>query len=397
MAVGPGTLRVSYRSIMLAVAGLGVTLLALRMAVAATRVLGWIAAAAIVAGLLDPVVARLARRVPRGLAVLAVTLVLLGTIGVTGYGVAASLVRQNRALQAAAPGYARQLESSPRFGDLARDAGFEDRTRKLVEAIPRRLQGGSAAEAIRATATRGVAFLATAILSLFFLLHGPRLAAAATAQIRDPRTRAEVTRVAGHAFTRAFGYARGSLAQAVVAGMVGYATARIAGVPGAAPLGLWVALWDLVPLVGVVFGGLPIVLIAGVISDARGLAAAAVFLALQAIETLVLQRRLERRTLRLGPFLTVVAGFAGLELYGLGGALVTVLAVTLLVAVLDELADALDEHVAQDEERDASVQADDPDATAPDATAPGSTTPAVVPPGLTSPVGSPHDARGAPA
>ena len=54
----------------------------------------------------------------------------------------------------------------------------------------------------------------------------------------------------------------------------------------------------------------------------------------------MLQRRTEKHTLKVGPFLTVAAGFAGLELYGLGGALLVVLIVVLVVAVADELAPA---------------------------------------------------------
>lgn len=44
--------------------------------------------------------------------------------------------------------------------------------------------------------------------------------------------------------------------------------------------------------------------------------------------------------MRVGPFLTAAGAFAGLELYGLGGALLSVLAIALVVAALDELAPA---------------------------------------------------------
>jgi hypothetical protein len=42
--------------------------------------------------------------------------------------------------------------------------------------------------------------------------------------------------------------------------------------------------------------------------------------------------------MRLGPFLTTLAGAAGLELYGLGGGLVLTLGLALVVAVLAEIA-----------------------------------------------------------
>jgi predicted PurR-regulated permease PerM len=73
-----------------------------------------------------------------------------------------------------------------------------------------------------------------------------------------------------------------------------------------------------------------------VIDPSRGLLLLAAFVAYQAIEAAFLQRRLERRTARLGPFLTTAGGFAGLELYGLTGALLAILALAVLTVALDE-------------------------------------------------------------
>ena len=62
------------------------------------------------------------------------------------------------------------------------------------------------------------------------------------------------------------------------------------------------------------------------------------FISFQIFEQLALQRPLERRTVRLGPFLTVVGGFAGLELYGIGGVLMVLMAASLAAALADEWA-----------------------------------------------------------
>ena len=71
----PARLRLSARSVVTAVALLGLTLVLLRLVAAAGRVLGWVLAAALLAGLLHPAVERLGRRLPRG-AALAVVAVL---------------------------------------------------------------------------------------------------------------------------------------------------------------------------------------------------------------------------------------------------------------------------------------------------------------------------------
>jgi predicted PurR-regulated permease PerM len=220
---------------------------------------------------------------------------------------------------------------------LARDFKLEERTRRFVKEVPVRLRGGTAAEALRAAGSRGVAFLATTVLTIFFLLHGPRIARSAVGQITDPARRARFRAVAIAVYRRGFGYATGTLAMAFAAGLFGYDMARLADVPGAAPLGIWIGLWDLVPSVGAFVGALPILALAGVVSGAKAAWLAAGFLVYQAVENRFVQRRVEKATVRIGPFLTLVGGLVGLELSGVAGALLTVLAIALAVVAAEEV------------------------------------------------------------
>ncbi|MDP9387524.1 MAG: AI-2E family transporter, partial [Actinomycetota bacterium] len=332
-------LRLTPRSAVAAVALLGLTLAVLALLSASRRVLGWVAAAAAIAGLAWPAVARLGRHVPRGVAVAVVVLAGVGVAGVTTWRVVEGIGDETKRLRRAAPAAVRRIEQRDgRLAELAREARLAQRTRRFVEEVPERLRGGTPAEALRAAATRGVAYLATGVLSVFFLLHGPRLAASAADQVRDPRRRALLERAAAAAFARGFGYARGTVAMALAAGLFAYAVASVAHVPGAAPLGLWVALWDAVPYFGALVGAAPVVVLGGAQNPAQGLVLAAAFVGYELVETFVAQRRLERRTVHVGPFLTTAGGFAGLELYGLGGALFAILALALAMAALDELA-----------------------------------------------------------
>ena len=330
-------LRFTPRSLILAVAMLGATLAALRLVAASTRVIGWLLAAAAIASLLHPLVAGLSRWLPRGLAVVIVVVVTLGAVGVVTYSLVDTVVRETRKLQDAAPDAARKLERSARYGDLARDFKLVQRTEDFVDEVPARLRGGTPAEALRSAATRGVAFLATGVLSLFFLIHGPRLARNGVNQVTDPMRHARVERVASGAYQRMVRYASGTFLMALAAGLLGYLVAALADVRGAAALGLWVGLWDVVPLVGAFIGALPIILLALVFSWQRAVVVALIFVAYQVFESLVLQRKVERDSLHLGPFLTVAAGLIGIELYGLGGGLLALLLVCLAVGVADEV------------------------------------------------------------
>lgn len=333
-------LRLTPRSAVRAVAMLGVTLALLRVLAASQRVIGWMLVAAAAAGLLHPLVARLERRLPHGLAVAVVFVGAVACLGIVAYGTVDGVVREMRNLQDVAPDHATRLERDGPFADLAHDAHLGDRVERLVDDVPERLRGGTPAEALRAAATRTVAFLATGVLTLFLLLHGRRLAEAGLQQVHDEKRRARIARLVPAVFHRGFGYASGAIAMSALAGLAAYGLASMADVPGAAPLALWVALWDLVPLVGMLIGAFPIVLLAAAASPSRALWLAVAFVAYEVAESLLLQRWVERRTVRVGPFLTVGAGVTGLELYGVGGALMLLLAVTLAVAAVEELAPA---------------------------------------------------------
>ncbi len=329
--------RLTLRSASLLVAGLASTLLVLRIAESSQRVIAWVLSAAAVAVLVHPVIALVDRVMPRGVAVLLVAGVMLAIVGLTGRAMVDDVSRETRRLQEAAPRRAAELEESGRFSDLARELELRDRVERLVDAIPDRLRGGTTADAIRSAANRGLAFVAATILAIFFVLYGPRIIDGGIAQLRDPIRRSRADAVVRRASGRAFGYARGMLAEALVEGVLAWMIAGLAGVPGPAALGVWVGLWSVVPVVGVLVGALPVVVFAAAASPARAVVVALAFVAIGVVEWQVVKPRLERATVQLGGFLTVAGAFGGLELYGLSGALLGVLGAALAVAVVQEM------------------------------------------------------------
>lgn len=344
-------LRISPRSAVLSVAIFGATLALLAVIAAAQRVIGWILVAGTLAGLLHPLVALLARRMPRALATALVMLTLVGAAGAIGYGLVDDVARETRRLQEAGPERAAEIERSDRFGDIARDMRLAERTDRFLKELPARLRGGTTAEALQAAATRSVAFLATGVLTIFFLQHGPRLARGARNQVRDRGQRERLEALAVVVYHRAFSYATSSLAMSMAAGLAAYLAARMAEVPGPAALGVWVGLWDLVPLAGAFVGALPIVLLAAATSGDRALVLVVVFVAYQVIENLLVQRSVERSTVRVGPFVTIAAGLVGLELSGVAGALLAVLAATIALTTVDQLSEPALKEPAEAAER----------------------------------------------
>jgi predicted PurR-regulated permease PerM len=335
----------------MSVAIFGATLALLAVVAAAQRVIGWILVAGTLAGLLHPVVSLLARRMPRAAATAIVMVTLVGGAGAIGYGLVDDVVNQTRRLQEAGPERAADLERSERFGDIARDIKLAERTDRFLQELPARLRGGTTAEALQAAATRGVAFLATGVLTIFFLQHGPRLARGARNQVHDPGRRERLETLAVAVYHRAFAYATSSLGMSLAAGLAAYLAARLADVPGPAALGVWVGLWDLVPLAGAVIGAVPIVVLAAATSGERAVVLIVAFVIYQVIENVFVQRSVQASTVRVGPFVTIAAGLVGLELSGVAGALLAVLAATIALTTIDQLAEPALKEPAEPAER----------------------------------------------
>ncbi|MDQ1709568.1 MAG: hypothetical protein QOG49_953, partial [Frankiaceae bacterium] len=262
------------------------TLLVLRIVTAAGRVIGWMLVAAALAGLLHPLVSLLARRMRRGLAAVLVMIAALVIGGVVVRGMVTDVVRETARLKISARDATGQLENGTSgFSDFASAVRLQERTERFIDLVPAQLSGGgTAAEKLRANATRGVAFLATFVLTLFLLLHGPKIAAAGAEQIADRDQRMRARRVGVLAFRRAFGYARGTVAQSLFAGGLAYLLARGADIPGAGALAVWVALWDIVPVAGAAIGATPLVVLGWLEKPLYGVLLAVAFVAVQVLE-----------------------------------------------------------------------------------------------------------------
>jgi predicted PurR-regulated permease PerM len=324
--------RVSVRSAFGVMALLALTVLMLEIARHSERVIAWVLTAGAIAVLVYPAVQFGSRWLPRVLVVVILVIVGLGTIGFVGYRLVSDVTKATDSLQNAAPRRAAQLEKN---SDLLRQVHLTRRVKNFVDGLPSRLTGGSATKALESAATRGVAFVAGLILTIFFVLYGPRIMDGGLDQIRDPSRRQRVERIVVQGTRRGLDYARIKVLEALVEGVLAYIVARAAGVPGPAALGVWVAVWTLLPIAGVFVGALPIVVFAGAASLTRAVVVGLIFVAIGVAE-FAFTSIVEHDTVEVGSFLIVFAAFGGLELDGLSGALLGILGIVVFVAILDE-------------------------------------------------------------
>ena len=98
--------------------------------------------------------------------------------------------------------------------------------------------------------------------------------------------------------------------------MISGVTLAILGVPFALLLGVFVALVDLLPLVGGLLAGVPVVIIAAIHSVPAGIVMLVVFLVYQQIENHILNPVIMSKTVRLNPFWVLIAVLVGATLGG---------------------------------------------------------------------------------
>jgi predicted PurR-regulated permease PerM len=320
-------------SILLVVAAVAAATVLVDLFTATRRVLGWALATLVVAWLAWAIIALLDRWIPRGVAVLITVLILVvlaaGTWGAVVATVRAEVSRIRTSLPEAAENLEERYEAAADFRLVERVQSFVD---DLDERFSTRRQVSSVAET-------APTYFVTGILMLFFVGYGSRFVAAGLNQIANPAHRARVAAVVGRASGRARTYILVTIGQSIVTILLGSGVFYLLGVRAPFLLGLVLGVMGAVPYIGFVFGGLAALLAAAADRDEAAFVAIVVFvLVLQLVEALIVRRKVDRRTLHVGPALMLIVGMISFALYGLGGAVYGCAILVFTLAVLDAVA-----------------------------------------------------------
>jgi predicted PurR-regulated permease PerM len=292
---------------------------AVRIVLAVSHVLVWVAIALFLAIALEPAVRFAQRWMPRTWAVLAVFAALLVIVALFLALLIIPIANQVDHLRGAAPGYLQKLEHNSTIHDLNQKYHLVAKAQDAARALPGRVFGAAGKILSGIVATITVLFL-----TLFLLLELPALSEAVMGLLS--LSAAQRVRAIGADVNRSVaGYVIGNLAISVVAGATIGISLWILGVPYAAALAVLMGVFDLVPLVGATVGAMAAV---GVAFATQGVTAGVVMIVVnvvyQQIENHVLQPLVYRRTVQLSAFLILVAVLTGGELLGILGALVAI-------------------------------------------------------------------------
>jgi predicted PurR-regulated permease PerM len=292
--------------------------------------LTWLLISIFLAVALSAPVNRLSRRMRRGLAIAVVYLGLLAVPLLLIALIVPPLITEANNFAENVPEYSRDVTKFVRENDRLRELNEDyDITTKLqeeAEKLPSRL--GGAAETLRDVGFGIVnslfALLTILVLTAFLLGSGRRWVDAALAA-RPPDQAERLRRSLDHIASAVGGYVAGALLIALIAGVATYLVLTILGVPFRAPLAVIAGLFSLIPLVGATIAAVLI----GIVTLFEDFPTATIVWAIWAIlyqqlENHLIQPQIQRRTVNVHPFITIVAVLFGSTLLGVLGALVAI-------------------------------------------------------------------------
>jgi predicted PurR-regulated permease PerM len=345
--LAPGRSRVPIRTIAAAIGMVLATALALLLVYEVRRILVWIVVALFFTIALYPVVGWLERRarwVPRSLATLVIFLLVLVVIAglLTAFVVplaheGATFVQQlpqliNDARAGRGP-IGRLLE---RTGALNYMLQNQERLRGMATGLTT-----PAAGILRGIAT-GVAGVVTIfVLAFLMVLEGPKVVSGTLNIINDPRRRERVRRVSADCAKSITGYISGNLLISVICGLLTYGALKLpwVDVPYAALIALFVAIADLIPLIGATLGAVVALIAAGVHSLTAFIIIAVFFVLYQQLENHILQPLILARTVKLNPLTVLVSILIAVELAGILGAFLAIPAAGIIQVIIRDIWD----------------------------------------------------------
>jgi predicted PurR-regulated permease PerM len=316
---------------------------ALWVVIEVRRVLTWIVVAAFFAVALTPLVDRVQHRLVhrRSVATLLVFLVVLAALAALVAAFAVPLAKEGTQLAGQLP----QLIEDARNG-RGPVGELLDRTNALqyVQQNQDRIRSFAsglttpAAGVLKGVATGVAGSLTIFVLAYLMVLEAPKIIDGAVAVLSPQRER-RVRRVGSDCARSVTGYISGNLLISVICGLLTYGVLKLLGVPFAGLISLFVALADLIPLVGATLGAVVAVLAAFVHSVPAGIGVIIFFIVYQQLENHLLQPLILSRTVNLNPLTVLVAILVAVELAGILGALLAIPIAGMIQVIVRDLWD----------------------------------------------------------
>jgi predicted PurR-regulated permease PerM len=295
-------------------------------------VLVWTAAALFLAVALNPLVARLEPRLGRTAAALVVFLGFVVVLIATLAALVAPFVTQVDQLTTGLPNALQDARHNHTFARLDSRFHLVEHARAHADAVPGYVFGTAG------TVLGGVVAVTTVLfLMIFLLIELPNLSRLVLGQLQ-PAQRERAIAIAQHANRQVGGYVFGNLVISVICGTVTWLSLYVLGVPYSLALAVFMAVFDIIPLVGATIGSIVVIGAAFLLTGTTaGIAMFVIVMVYQQIENHVLQPLIYGRTVALSSLTVLLAVLVGGAALGLVGALLAIPIAGTLQAVIGEI------------------------------------------------------------
>ncbi len=183
----------------------------------------------------------------------------------------------------------------------------------------------------------GVGTVSVVALTVYFLIALPGVKRLWLSLI--PRSRRErFALFTEEVFSRVGGFMLGNLLTSLIAGIGTYVWLVIFGVPYALLLAIFVAVFDLIPMVGSTIAGIVVSLVALTKGLPIAIATAVFYVVYRFLEDYFVTPRVMKSTVKVTPGLTIIATLIGGALLGLIGALIAIPVAATLHLIVQEVA-----------------------------------------------------------
>jgi predicted PurR-regulated permease PerM len=272
----------------------------------------------------DPVVRRLERR---GMSRVAGVLVVMSAgfvVLVAALSVfVPPLVKQGDRLVDAAPGIVDDVRTSSWYERIDERFHVVDRISEQAEKLPGIV--GDQLGNVVSTFLSGVFGAITILFLTIFLLLGGGQVARGMVRLVPRLTEPRWWAVVQGTYAGVSAFVGGMIVIALMGGTSLAIVAAVLGLPYVLPLGLWMMMLEIIPMIGATIGAIPAVLVAFVAGGTwQGIAMVAFIVVYQQVENSVIQPRVQGRQTDLSPLIVFTAVLVGSQLLGVLGALFAV-------------------------------------------------------------------------
>lgn len=178
---------------------------------------------------------------------------------------------------------------------------------------------------VLAVVAAGVFGTITIMFLTVFLLTGGEQAMRGIARVVPQVTERRWWAIVHGAYQGISAYAGGAVVIALIGGSTMALVAALLGLPYALPLGLWMMLLEIIPMIGATIGAIPAVLVAFAAGGPiHGLAMVVFVIVYQQVENILIQPRVQGRAAQLSPLVVFASVIIGAKLLGVVGALFAV-------------------------------------------------------------------------